>query len=94
MINFKNTSNLHKYVMGLIIVWTTLYVTGLGWEVFLEKRNTIAIAKTQARIVFEKATMYRQWVAMHGGVYVPVSENTQPNPFLAGAFERDITTPS
>jgi len=94
MLNFKNTSNLHKYVLGLVIVWSTLYVTGLGWEVFLENRNTVEIARMQARIAFEKDTMYRRWVAMHGGVYVPVTEDTQPNPFLSGVHERDVTTAS
>jgi two-component system, NtrC family, sensor kinase len=31
---------------------------------------------------------------MHGGVYVPVTEQTPPNPHLKQIFERDITTPS
>lgn len=31
---------------------------------------------------------------MHGGVYVPVTEKTQPNPLLADIPERDIRTSS
>jgi PAS domain S-box-containing protein len=31
---------------------------------------------------------------MHGGVYVPVTDKTRPNPYLGHLPERDITTPS
>jgi hypothetical protein len=31
---------------------------------------------------------------MHGGVYVPVTEETQPNPYLSDVPERDLITPS
>ena len=37
--------------------------------------------------------MYRQWNAMHGGLYAPVTENSQSNQYLK-VSERDITTPS
>lgn len=52
-------------------------------------------AYIQAKIAFEKDILYRRWNAGHGGVYVPVTEETPPNPYLAGIVkERDITTPS
>lgn len=35
--------------------------------------------------------MTRAWNAFHGGVYVPVTEETQPNPYLENSL-RDITT--
>ncbi|MCA8977481.1 MAG: DUF3365 domain-containing protein, partial [Planctomycetes bacterium] len=36
---------------------------------------------------------YRRWNALHGGVYVPVTETTPPNPLL-DVEERDLVTPS
>ncbi|MHC4750515.1 MAG: ATP-binding protein [Planctomycetota bacterium] len=44
--------------------------------------------------LFQQDMVYRQWAAIHGGVYVPVTEQTPPNPYLASVDERDITTPS
>jgi hypothetical protein len=50
--------------------------------------------KIQAHITYLKDILYRRWNAMHGGVYVPVTKETQPNPYLYDIPERDITTPS
>ncbi len=43
-------------------------------------------------MVFEKDVIYRRWNADHGGVYVPVTQKTKPNPYLDD-LERDIITP-
>ncbi len=42
-----------------------------------------------ARAVFEQVILTRRWNAMHGGVYVPVTKDTQPNPYLEDP-RRDI----
>ncbi|MGB5685285.1 MAG: response regulator [Candidatus Electrothrix sp.] len=46
------------------------------------KRTTLALAESNARIFLQKDMLYRAWGLAHGGVYVPVSEKTQPNPYL------------
>jgi len=51
------------------------------------------IAKAQGQSFFEEILNTRAWNALHGGVYVPISENTQPNPFLEVA-NREITIDS
>jgi len=66
----------------------------LVWNVIQVKQNTLEAARIQARAAFEKDVIYRRWNAGHGGVYVPVSEETQPNPYLINIPERDITMPS
>ena len=45
-------------------------------------------------MAYAKDTLYRRWNTQHGGVYVPVTEDTPPNPYLRDVPERDITTPS
>jgi hypothetical protein len=40
-----------------------------------------------------KDVVYRRWNAGHGGIYVPVTDETPPNPYLE-VPERDITTQS
>lgn len=40
------------------------------------------LALFAARSFFQQIVVTRQWNARHGGVYVPVTEQTQPNPYL------------
>lgn len=56
-----------------------------------EMATTERIAREIALAAFEKDVSYRRWNAMHGGVYVPVTPRTLPNPWLT-IPEREITT--
>ena len=49
---------------------------------------------SRAREAFNKDIIYREWVAGHGGVYVPVTEDTPVNPYLSHVEEQNIETPS
>jgi signal transduction histidine kinase len=51
------------------------------------------VALVEARAYLQKDEAIRRWGASHGGVYVPVSKKTRPNPFLEKVPERDIRTP-
>ncbi len=66
----------------------------LVWNLLLDRDGTLESARYHAQSAFEKDLVYRRWAAGHGGVYVPISENTPPNPYLTNVEERDITTPS
>lgn len=54
-------------------------------------RHNLDIATEGARNVFRMLVITRKWNALHGGVYVPVSDDVQPNPYLT-APRRDIET--
>lgn len=45
----------------------------------------------KSRAFFEQIVVARAWNAIHGGVYVPISSTTQPNPYLKDSL-RDIVT--
>ncbi len=75
-------------------VWTMLLVLSLFWNRQQDILNTHALALVGLQTSFEKDLIYRRWAAEHGGIYVPVTENTPPNPYLNHIPERDITTPS
>ncbi len=45
-------------------------------------------------MAFDRDRLYRRWVSMQGGVYVPVTSEIVPNPLLKHVPERDIVTPS
>lgn len=65
----------------------------LGWSLVRHGETVKEHARVQARMAVERDTFWREWNAGHGGVYVPVSKKTPPNPHLH-VSERDITTPS
>ncbi len=86
---------LNKYLVILLLVWTITVTASLTWNITSVKQNMLESAANQAKIAFEKDIQYRRWNAGHGGVYVPVTEETPPNPYLKDIVkERDITTPS
>jgi signal transduction histidine kinase len=74
--------------------WTALMAGFACWHAVDTRSATSRIATAEARMALEKDLLYRHWVASHGGVYVPVSSTTPPNPNLKHLPERDITTPS
>lgn len=43
------------------------------------------------RSIFRELVVVRKWNAEHGGIYVPVTERFQPNPYLEDV-RRDVTT--
>ena len=48
--------------------------------------------RSKGRMAFLKDRCYRIWNASHGGVYVPVTEETKPNPYLHVPHRDVITT--
>ncbi len=87
-------SYLGRYAWILVVMWTVVVGASLLWNVFQVKQQTLEAACIQARTAHGKDVIYRRWNAGHGGVYVPVTKKTQPNPHLSGIPKRDITTPS
>ncbi len=75
------------------LVWTAVIFLALINQ-YLDSRKQVAQLMHEAALQsIQKDLLYRSWAADHGGVYVPVTAKTRPNPYLQ-AEERDITTPS
>ena len=87
-------ASLYRTTAAAMIAWTLVVAGSLAWNVYAEKQQSRQLATKEARAHFNKDKAVRLWAASHGGVYVPVSERTPPNPNLAGLNERDILTPS
>jgi len=90
----KQPLHLKRYALILAAAWTVVVVASLAWSVFHERQANLELARTEARGSFNKDLVYRRWNASHGGVYVPITEDTPPNPNLAHIEERDLVTPS
>ncbi len=86
-----NLRNVTLLGVMLMILWTVIIATSLVWNTKQEDLHTIDAAKIQARALFTKDVIYRRWNAIRGGVYVPVDEDNQPNPYL-DIPDRDVFT--
>jgi len=87
-------SMIKRFGWLLAAVWTAVIVLGAGWHLFEIYKNTLELARIQASHSFEKDIVFRRWIARHGGVYVPPTKETPPNPYLSHIKNRDVTTTS
>lgn len=78
------------YIVGI----TLLIGCSLIFNILDEKQSAYNYAKAEAIASYNKDLLYRRWVTMQGGVYVPITESTTPNPYLEFLPERDIVTTS
>jgi len=87
----KKKSTVDMAAIVAIIIWTALMACFLILGNNNEKDQTNQLSKHQARAFFQEIVTTRSWNATHGGVYVPVTSKTQPNPYLKGP-NRDVVT--
>jgi PAS domain S-box-containing protein len=85
---------IQKYIWILLFIWTSVILGLLIWNLWQNHQNTMQIAIAEARANLNKDKAFRYWATSHGGVYVPVDEQTPPNPYLGNVPERDIDLPS
>jgi len=85
---------INKIVYILVFVWS-LFIFGVtGVQILNHYSTAEEQAKHEAIISVKKDLAYRTWVASHGGVYVPVTKKTPPNPYLSHIKNRDVNTTS
>lgn len=90
----KTPVRLKQFALTLAVLWTVAVGLVLAWNLRQLRNEVFDMATSHAESTFQKDLLYRRWAASHGGVYVPVTEQTPPNPYLADVPERDIETPS
>ncbi len=84
----------NRQLIRLILLWTIIVAASLTWNGGQTRRAIVDFARAEARGSYNKDLIYRRWASRHGGVYVPKTELTPPNPYLSYVDERDITTPT
>lgn len=89
----KNKYKIRIYFTVMVILWTFLMVLHAREQYHDYDKSILEIANREAELAYYKDSLYRKWGALNGGVYVPISEHTQPNPYLINIKNRDITTP-
>ncbi len=78
----------------LALLWSIVVAVGFVGYYHYVRDDCLRLAHIQAVQAYEKDMVYRRWVAVNHGVYVAVTEQTPPNPYLSHLPERDIVTPS
>lgn len=64
------------------LLWCGLVGVSLAWNVYQAHAQRQTLALETARSFFEQVVITRRWNARHEGVYVPVTPDTRPNPYL------------
>ncbi len=72
-----------------IFIWLIIVAGSFGWNIYQSKQQYFNLALQSARSFFQQILITREWSALHGGVFVPVTEKTPPNPYLKVVL-RDI----
>ncbi len=78
-----------KTIIPFSAAWIFLIALSLFWNYInaADERETIAF--WTARSFFNLIVITRDWNSRHGGVYVPITAATQPNPYLEDP-QRDV----
>lgn len=82
-----------KFITLIIIGWMIFNLIFLGINIYNFRVHQKEILLTSARETFHSILLIRKWNAIHKGVYVPVTKNTPPNPYLKDPL-RDIKVSS
>src|SRR4030042_1861227 len=90
----SRSARLILHFWALVFAWTVIVAALAVSDALHIDRYVREMAIAEARAHFNKDQAIRFWAASHGGVYVPVSDQVPPNPFLSHVPERDIQTPT
>jgi two-component system NtrC family sensor kinase len=74
-----------------LALWGIIVALSLQQQIDKIREQSTQVAIEGARNMFRMVMLTRNWNASHGGVYVPVTPATQPNPYLEHP-RRDVTT--
>ncbi len=71
-----------KNIFAAALVWSAIIAGSFFWNWHSAKERQFNLAMESARSNFQQIVLFRFWNSQHGGVYVPVTESTEPNPYL------------
>ncbi len=71
-----------KNIYAAALIWAAIVAGSFFWNWHSAKDRQYNLAMEAARSNFQQIVLFRLWNSVHGGVYVPVTESTKPNPYL------------
>ena len=80
-----------KHIIIIFIIWIVILSASLAWNITqLDKSSENEYLQT-AKAFVQQILITRTWNALHGGIYLRLSDSVQPNPFLQ-APDKNIET--
>lgn len=76
----------------LCLIWTIIVIVLFAWSRHRDTSSIATVALHQARAFVDLTISTRLWNAEHGGVFISVTQNTPPNPYLDVSDREVITT--
>jgi PAS domain S-box-containing protein len=89
----KNYFTSVRFIITIAVLLVMFFTLSLSSEIKRIKQQYRQLALYTAESYFNTIVMVRKWNALHNGVYVPVTEGVQPNPYLEDPL-RDLETTS
>ena len=80
-----------KHLWFITMFWIIVIIFSFSWNYYIVKTNTLKLVENKARAFFSQIVVARSWNSLHQGVYVPITPQTQPNPYLKDSL-RDVVT--
>ena len=74
-----------------LAAWAAIVAWSLFSNISATINHNVEVARHSAQNIFRIVQLTRYWNARHGGVYVPISEYAEPNPYLK-IPNRDLET--
>ena len=87
----RYSDNMKKEIIAVALFWLSIITVSFWWNLADENKEREQLALETARAFFKQIVITRSWNAGHGGVYVPVTKDLQPNPYLDDPL-RDLLT--
>ena len=80
-----------KFLFSLLFLWFIVVSCSLLFNLKIAENGVEQTVLNIGRSFFKEIETTRLWNAIHGGVYVPITEKTKPNPYLQDP-NRDVVT--
>lgn len=93
LINSGGGRRVKSNIVIVCIIWFVLTFLSFIWNSYNIKQDHDNLALQVSRTNFQQVLLFRSWNALHGGVYVPVTSDTQPNPYLDIPMREIIVNP-
>ncbi len=76
------------FIVGLTVFFAIAFFIDMQQEL----KSVDQLALIEGKASYNKDLLYRRWASIHGGVYVPITDVTLPNPALSHIPDRDVIT--
>jgi diguanylate cyclase (GGDEF)-like protein len=82
----------NRFLWAVHGFWLALILSLTSWHIWQDLAEIDRLVNREANIRLQTANHVRKWIVSFGGVYAPVSDVHQPNPYIPESANRDVET--